>query len=168
MFAAAHIVYDNRQHDPTLHDLQRQLDSFPNLRARPWQWEGFGIVVPQILIEAEVSFTLQIDDDPKYVLPWIEEVANYGVRKLNPAALDQLQRCNARIDVMAALAAPASVIEGVGVVFAFTDVDPAEPSVSRVIREVTRLLNGLAYDCVNGAWMHWEQADSDPVPPRLR
>ena len=134
MFAAASIAFNSEAHPLTLDELSVIISKQNSLKVTFTQWEEYGTVIPQILVHAEMPFTIQIDDDISYVPEEIHEWPDYSNVNLTPEEVEQLKTCQCRLDVMATTKSP--VIEdddSITVIATGNNVDPAEDATHKIL-----------------------------------
>ena len=154
MFSAATIPFDPEEQDFTLQDLLEHLTATLGVDCALVEWQGFTLTVPQVRVATGVPLTIQIEDDPDYVLDDLADLADRAQGLLSAEWVEVLRRCTAKLEVMEAdLATPEPDDEGTIHLVAEARLDPSEPGVEAVLIEVARFAGSLAYDNVNDEWL---------------
>jgi hypothetical protein len=146
MLAAATIPYDPEEQDFTLQELQEHLAANLSIECSLTEWQGFDAAIPQVRVATAVPLTIQIEDDPDYVLDDIADLVDRAEGLLSAEWVNALRQCAAKLEVMEA---DDSEAEGA----AEARLDPSQPDVEAVVIEIARFVGGLAYDSVNDEWL---------------
>lgn len=150
VIAAAQVVFSNEHGDGCLGWLAAELHK-AGVSCSPTEWRGYGAVIPQLLVPtAPVALTIQVDDDPAYVLDEIVELAEDAKHVLSAQLHGRLAQCDARLDIMSATPAKTIETDSAITVFAQTDLDPERPEVEHVLLTLSTITAGFIVDCVNG------------------
>jgi len=154
MFPAAQIYFNTRSHPIKLEALKKHLESQVGGSYRLIEWKGYTTTIPQLLIEDNPSWTLQIEDDADYVPAEIQEIAEDRKKDLTAEEHNSLRACNARLEAMAHQDQHLpQAKDGPMVLFATTSLDPSKSTVRKVLVEVAKFVDGFAYDLVNDKWI---------------
>lgn len=154
--SAAQIIYEDTERKVTLDYLMRTLEACLPYKASLTEWRGFGAVIPQVKIETDPPFAIQIADNPEYVPEEIQEYADTAdeEKTLPPESVTALRRCRSRLEIVTCR--PTSIVQGgAGGILTWqpTDVDPSIPEVRAIILFLANLLGGFAHDDLNAGWI---------------
>ena len=155
MLAAATIPYDSEEQDFTLQDLLEHLSANLSVECTMTEWKGFFETTPQVRVATSIPLTIQIENDPNYMLSDIAELVDRAEGVLTEEWMDVLRECTAKLEVMDADALPGPdeiVIFELDLATA-NRLDPSQPDIEAVIIEIARFANSLAYDNVNDEWL---------------
>ena len=101
MFSAATIPYDPEARNFTLQELLEHLAATLAVDCALVEWQGFTRAVPQVRVATAVPLTIQIEDDPGYVLDDLADLADRAEGLLSAEWVEVLRRCAAKLEVMA-------------------------------------------------------------------
>lgn len=154
MFSAATIPYDPETRNFTLQELLEHLAATLAVDCALVEWQGFTRAVPQVRVATAVPLTIQIEDDPGYVLDDLADLADRAQGLLSAEWVELLRRCAAKLEVMEAdTTTPEPDEDGALHLTPETRLDPSEPEVEAVLIEIARFAGSLAYDNVNDEWL---------------
>ncbi len=154
MFPGAQIFFDKGERPVTLTGLREHLQSTLGAECRLTEWRGFATVVPQLHVSVSTPFTLQIEDDSEAVSAQIEEWLEDSQGVLTKGQVAKLRRCNAVLVCIGASGQkPPEVRDGKILIVAGSSLDPSREDVRRAILEVSRFVDGFAYDLMQGIWI---------------
>lgn len=77
MTNSAHICYNSKRFGLTLSDIAKHLRENSSWHVSVTEWSGYGIVVPQLLVQTPIPFLIQIEDDPDWVPGEIQEIIEW-------------------------------------------------------------------------------------------
>ena len=154
MFSAATIPYDPEAQELTLADLRDHLAATLDVECTLTEWQGFDLTIPQVRVATGVPLTIQIEDDPDYLPDDLANLLDHAEGVLSAEWIATLRSCTAMLDIMEA-DIPSLEPDDSGTIqlYATTRLDPAEPDVEKVIIEIARFVDSVAYDNVNGEWL---------------
>lgn len=152
MIPSALICYDARQARVTLTSVAESIAQGTEWQTSCIEWEGFGIVIPQLLVRTPIPFLIQIDDDPAWVPAENMEFAKWPTLLAEESDLfKRLSKCEARLAILSTSSGTVIATERSITISALgCAIDPQEPNVSEVLRLVAARIDGLIYDCVHG------------------
>jgi hypothetical protein len=151
MTSSAHICYNSKRFGLTLPDIAKHLRENSSWHVTVTEWSGYGIVVPQLLVQTPIPFLIQIEDDPDWVPGEIQEIIEWEGLDPNSEIAQRIAQCNARLAIQSTT--PDQVINdgsSITVSTLGTAIDPSEFEISDVLSVLCRKIEGVIHDCVNG------------------
>jgi hypothetical protein len=147
---SARIWFQKRIHAETLTSLKAFLEGELKCTVVFAEWRLGSFVVPQLDVSAPRKFLLQIDDHPDIVPAEAREFSDRRSDALSSDQAKYLAASDARIDIGLNDPPPIVSDRGLTAFAGFSSIDPAEPQLQELLRAITRRVQGVLEDNVNG------------------
>jgi hypothetical protein len=146
---SARIWYNAEQHHLSLAELKVFLIQDLGCQVMDWEWRLETISVPQLRVTWPARFLLQIDTHPDVAVE-ADEFVGILAAKLPKGADVQLHAATARIEAGDDDGTDLAVA---GRMAEWSELDPADPNIHRILLSIARKLGGLFEDNINGRVM---------------
>ena len=137
----AFILFDGRQHEVTLESLRTWFEA-GGVRCSVGAWHFAGASVPQLELQTEPPFAIQINSNADVVTEETADLLEGGELEVLPADFPRALACTTRLEIVSGAQPRVSPLPEGGVLASTANADLTSPSIRRLLRHLASFLGG--------------------------